>query len=57
MLNHLEQYWTNHLAAASGTAYCFFGQMSLQGFIQSVFVGITIFIISSGLKLIWKILH
>jgi hypothetical protein len=49
--NHLNENWTNHVGAGTATV------MSLvngQAVIQSVLIGVSVFVITSALKWVWS---
>lgn len=50
ILGHLQQYWDNHIAAFSATLF----SLSISGMLQSVIVGVLVFVVTSIIKLIAK---
>lgn len=49
IFDHLKENWTNHIAAFGGTAFSIFNGVAIA---QSVVVGVLIFLITNGLKLL-----
>ena len=50
IVKHIQENWSCHLAAASGFAV----SVSLGSVLESIMVGVTVFVLTNTIKFVWS---